>query len=434
MGDLVRLQAGRPGRRRRRGCSAADGLALDESILTGRVASRSPRGAGEAVWSGSFVVEGAGRFEVDGGRPRQPREQLAGDGARVPPPALAARAGASTGCCSWLVGLSRSSARSLGYSLLASRRRASHDARRDRDRRRREPRARGADPAHQPHLPRGGAPDGPARRARAAAQRDRVARVGRRRLHRQDRHAHRADAARGRARARPRAWSRAALERALGALRRQRAGAQRARSQAIAEACPAAAGAALAAQVPFSSRRRWSALDLGDETLVLGAPERFAARRRCAGRPPSGSGRGPARAGARRGPRRRCRRRARCAAAARTCGRSASSCSPSGCARRGARPSRSSPSEGVELKVLSGDAPRDRRRDRPRRRRRRSAAGARRRRAARRRRRRCATSSLRRAVVGRDLAGGQARGRRRRSRTPGATSRWSATASTTCPR
>lgn len=29
-------------------------------------------------------------------------------------------------------------------------------------------------------------------------------------------------------------------------------------------------------QVPFSSRRRWSALDLGDERLVLGAPERFA--------------------------------------------------------------------------------------------------------------------------------------------------------------
>jgi P-type E1-E2 ATPase len=32
------------------------------------------------------------------------------------------------------------------------------------------------------------------------------------------------------------------------------------------------------AQVPFSSRRRWSALDLGDERLVLGAPERFADR------------------------------------------------------------------------------------------------------------------------------------------------------------
>ena len=30
-------------------------------------------------------------------------------------------------------------------------------------------------------------------------------------------------------------------------------------------------------QVPFSSRRRWSALELGNDSLVLGAPERFAA-------------------------------------------------------------------------------------------------------------------------------------------------------------
>jgi P-type E1-E2 ATPase len=45
---------------------------------------------------------------------------------------------------------------------------------------------------------------------------------------------------------------------------------------AIAEAQPApAVGRPVLAQVPFSSRRRWSALDLGDERLVLGAPERF---------------------------------------------------------------------------------------------------------------------------------------------------------------
>ena len=35
-------------------------------------------------------------------------------------------------------------------------------------------------------------------------------------------------------------------------------------------------GRRVVAQVPFSSRRRWSALDLGDERLVLGAPEWFA--------------------------------------------------------------------------------------------------------------------------------------------------------------
>ena len=44
--------------------------------------------------------------------------------------------------------------------------------------------------------------------------------------------------------------------------------------EAIAEAFPADAEA-IGAQVPFSSRRRWSALTLGDETVALGAPERF---------------------------------------------------------------------------------------------------------------------------------------------------------------
>ena len=47
--------------------------------------------------------------------------------------------------------------------------------------------------------------------------------------------------------------------------------------QAIADAGLADAEARpVSGQVPFSSRRRWSALDLGDERLVLGAPERFA--------------------------------------------------------------------------------------------------------------------------------------------------------------
>jgi magnesium-transporting ATPase (P-type) len=46
--------------------------------------------------------------------------------------------------------------------------------------------------------------------------------------------------------------------------------------EAIAEAGLAKADPrTVVAQVPFSSRRRWSALDLGDERLVLGAPERF---------------------------------------------------------------------------------------------------------------------------------------------------------------
>ena len=47
--------------------------------------------------------------------------------------------------------------------------------------------------------------------------------------------------------------------------------------QAIADARLAAVDERrVVGQVPFSSRRRWSALDLGDVCLVLGAPERFA--------------------------------------------------------------------------------------------------------------------------------------------------------------
>jgi cation-transporting P-type ATPase E len=48
--------------------------------------------------------------------------------------------------------------------------------------------------------------------------------------------------------------------------------------QAIADAdLTDVAAERVVAQVPFSSRRRWSALDLGDARLVFGAPERFAA-------------------------------------------------------------------------------------------------------------------------------------------------------------
>jgi cation-transporting P-type ATPase E len=49
--------------------------------------------------------------------------------------------------------------------------------------------------------------------------------------------------------------------------------------EAIADAALAdVAPTAVDGQVPFSSRRRWSALDLGGDRLVLGAPERFADR------------------------------------------------------------------------------------------------------------------------------------------------------------
>ncbi len=62
LGDLVRLTPGdqviADGE-----LASADGLALDESNLTGE-SELVVRAAGEAVWSGSFAVEGAGLFEA----------------------------------------------------------------------------------------------------------------------------------------------------------------------------------------------------------------------------------------------------------------------------------------------------------------------------------------------------------------------------------
>ena len=128
--------------------------------------------------------------------------------------------------------------------------------------------------------------------------------------------------------------------------------------QAIADAGLAdVARGRVVAQVAFSSRRRWSALDLGDERLVLGAPERFAdadaaladrARSEAtAGRrvlelgrtetPLAGEGSEPK--------------------FPEEYSHSASWCSPSSCAPTRPTPSLSSPPKGSRLKVLSGDAP-----------------------------------------------------------------------------
>ena len=114
--------------------------------------------------------------------------------------------------------------------------------------------------------------------------------------------------------------------------------------QAIADADLAEVdGGRVLGQVPFSSRRRWSALELGDERLVLGAPELFASAapelvERA--RVEAGGGRRvlaigrvesplPAAGPAPLFPER--------------CGRLAWLCSPSACGRMRPRPSRSSP-------------------------------------------------------------------------------------------
>jgi cation-transporting P-type ATPase E len=76
-GDLVELKAGdqviADGQ-----LDEASGLELDESILTGE-SRPSPRGAGEDVRSGSFAVEGSGAYTVSAVGPDSYAERLAGE-------------------------------------------------------------------------------------------------------------------------------------------------------------------------------------------------------------------------------------------------------------------------------------------------------------------------------------------------------------------
>ena len=77
LGDLVRVEAGdqvvADGR-----VSSAEGLELDESILSGESAA-VPRAAGERLRSGSFVVEGAGAYVVEAVGAASYAERIAGE-------------------------------------------------------------------------------------------------------------------------------------------------------------------------------------------------------------------------------------------------------------------------------------------------------------------------------------------------------------------
>ena len=154
--------------------------------------------------------------------------------------------------------------------------------------RHRVPRGR-ADRDGGPHLDRAGGPRAagighvrgrrrahrPRRRARPAAERDRVARVGRHRLPGQDGHAHRRHAGAGRGRAgagRPRG-GRPADPGARGGRRQRPLG-------HVATPSPrrsAARRSRRSAEVPFASRWKWSGAAFHDEVLVLGAPEALGA-------------------------------------------------------------------------------------------------------------------------------------------------------------
>ncbi len=177
------------------------GLTLDESILTGedRPGRARARGGGPLRF-----VRGRGRWVIrgDGGGRAELRGEGHRRGALVQASPLAARAGAespapgarrgdaSSRCAARLRTLGASHAPPHGGS--------------DRGRGDRDDGSRGPDPAHKPYLRRRRNPARATRRARPAAERDRVDGLGGPRVPRQDRHADGTSAARARARAGPR--------------------------------------------------------------------------------------------------------------------------------------------------------------------------------------------------------------------------------------
>ena len=178
------------------------------------------RDVGDQVLSGSFVVEGAGAFEATavGADSRAAQLTATARAFRHPRSPLER---AMDRLLIVLVGVMAPLGVALGVSLAI---RGVEPGAGDRDAHRggREHRPRGADPARVADRGRVGGEDRAARRAGAAAQRDRVARVGLGDVHRQDGDADRGVAARGRAGTRRRRDRRPSSTRCSGVTRRAR--------------------------------------------------------------------------------------------------------------------------------------------------------------------------------------------------------------------
>ena len=153
------------------------------------------RATGERVYSGSFVAEGSGEFVVEAGGPESRAARLA----TVARALRHERSPLVRAMDRLLLGLAAVSV-PLGLALVVAgapppdrrSRRANRDGIVS------QPGPGGVNPVGKPYRGGVGREDGAARGARPAAQRDRVAGLGRPAVHRQDRHSHRGAAARRR--------------------------------------------------------------------------------------------------------------------------------------------------------------------------------------------------------------------------------------------
>ena len=180
--------------------TAAD-LRLDESILTGE-SEPARRGVGEEVRSGAFVVEGTGAYRVTAVGEDSFAARITGEARSFRHPRSPLERAVNRLLYA-LVALVVVLGAVLGYSLY-HRHVTVHTAVANVRGGGRDDDPGGSDGAGQPHLRRRRRAHVAPRRARAAAQRDRVAGLGRHDLRRQDRHADRSDAPRRRARTRGR--------------------------------------------------------------------------------------------------------------------------------------------------------------------------------------------------------------------------------------
>ena len=270
VGDVVRVSAGdqvvADGR-----VVSADGLAVDESNLTGE-SELAVRGAGDSVWSGSFVVEGGALVEVTAVGPDSRAERLTATARAFRHPRSPLEK-ANDRLLLWLVVLSVPLAIGLTASVLAHPERAYARVQ--------------ALTAGIVNL----VPEGLillisvtaavsafkiAQRGVLAQQLNAIESLASVDVVCTDKTGTLTESTLRVIRLVPAVGiDRAALARELA----RYAASTPSRNltlQAIADAGLAdAPPGRVVAQVPFSSRRRWSALDLGDERLVLGAPEWF---------------------------------------------------------------------------------------------------------------------------------------------------------------
>jgi magnesium-transporting ATPase (P-type) len=271
VGDLVRLTAGdqvvADGT-----VVAADGLALDEANLTGE-SEPAVRGAGERVWSGSFAVEGAALFAVTAVGPESRAAQVTATARAFRHPRSPLER-ANDRLLLWLVALAVPLSAGLAVSVLL--RVDSGEARVQ------------ALTAGIVNL----VPEGlivlisltaavsafkAAQRGVLAQQLNAIESLASVDIVCTDKTGTLTEPTLRVVGLLPAAGvDEATLARTLATYAAS-APARNATVEAIVEGSLAdGAGRRVVAQVPFSSRRRWSALDLGDVRLVLGAPEWFA--------------------------------------------------------------------------------------------------------------------------------------------------------------